>query len=69
MAHASRDFKTKKAFRAAVAEGERVFAFNPSGRFPDPVSKSTVIEGPWACHRWYAAVVVDEFSMVTKVTG
>lgn len=61
------NFKTKKAFKDAVAAGEKVSVFSP-GPFPATANGTETIEGPHypEPHKWYASVtVVDGY--VTKV--
>jgi hypothetical protein len=67
------NFKTKKAFKEAVAKGEEVRVYQPGGMFNPPEASPTytgkaVIEGPHypAPHTWYASVDLVE-GTVTKV--
>jgi len=55
------NFKTKKALKEAVANGEKVEAFSP-GPFPCPRNGSVTIEGPHypQPHKWYAACEVKD---------
>ena len=56
------NFRTKKALKAAVAEGVRVGVFSP-GPFADPSSDGEVsVEGPHSPepHRWYARVTLED---------
>jgi hypothetical protein len=65
--YASRNFKTKKAFKESVAKGERITLYAP-GLGQPAVNGRDSVEGPWypAPHTWYASVdVVD--GVVTKV--
>lgn len=62
------NFKTKKALKEAVANGETVTIFQP-GPFGgnEPKNKSSVaVEGPHApmAHTWYAQVTVREGKVV-----
>ena len=68
MAHTIPDFKTKKAFKEAVARGERV-TIDPSTFFfkAPPTNGKEVIEGPAAYHKWYAQVEIRD-GVVVKVT-
>jgi hypothetical protein len=61
------NFKSKKAFKEAVASGMRVEVFSP-GPFPAPSNGRTTIEGPHypEPHRWYASVEVQN-GLVVKV--
>lgn len=54
------NFKTKKAFREAVNNGEKVQVYSP-GPFPATADGKETIEGPHypEPHRWYASVVVE----------
>jgi hypothetical protein len=55
------NFKTKKAFKEAVAEGKMVAVFSP-GPFPAPQNGHATIEGPHypAAHTWYAQCLVKD---------
>ena len=65
--YADRNFKTKKAFKEAVAAGEEVRLFAPGIGTPRTDGPETV-EGPHypAPHTWYAQVVM-EGGLVKKV--
>lgn len=65
--YASTNFKTKKAFKEAVARGEKVTLFAPGLGSPNQNGKEYV-EGPHypAPHSWYAEVEVKG-GIVTKV--
>lgn len=65
--YASRNFKTKKALKEAVAKGERIRITSP-GPFPAPKNGSETVCGPWfpEPHRWYAQVEVVD-GVITKV--
>ena len=62
------DFKTKKAFKEAVAAGKEVRLYAPGLGTPVVNGRDTV-EGPHypAPHTWYASVVMHE-GVVVKVT-
>ena len=63
-------FKTKKALRMALADGQRVTIFEPGGWPIDPAKTRHSIEGPnFEMHRWYAVVQVDANGVVTKVVS
>ena len=64
--YVSPNFKTKKAFKEAVANGDQVTVFSP-GPFPAPSNGRTTIEGPHypQPHRWYATVEVKDGIVVT----
>ena len=68
MAYASTNFKTKKAFKEAVAGGQEVTLYNPSGMFPVKADGNETVEGPHypQPHTWYASVVVKG-GVVVKV--
>ena len=36
MAYTSKNFKTKKVLKEAIASGERITVYQPGGIFPDP---------------------------------
>ena len=61
------NFKTKKAFKEAVARGDQIPVFSP-GPFPAPTEGRTSIEGPHypQPHRWYASVIIKN-GLVVKV--
>lgn len=68
MAYVSPNYKTKKAFKEAVAAGRAHEPYSPSGMFKIPRNGRVVIEGPHypEPHRWYADCdVVD--GIITKV--
>jgi len=64
------NFKTKKAFKEAVAEGKDVTIFQ-SGPFGgnEPDNGTVTVEGPHApmAHTWYAQVTLRD-GKVVKVT-
>lgn len=55
--YTSENFKTKKALKEAIANGERISVFQP-GPFGEklPISGKVYLEGPHypAPHTWYA---------------
>lgn len=55
------NFKTKKAFKEAVAKGEQVTLFAPGMGTPKE-NGTEYVEGPHypEPHRWYAEVVVQD---------
>lgn len=69
MAYVEPNFKTKKAFKAAVAAGETVRVFSP-GPFGFKRDGRETIEGPHypQAHTWYAGVEVSD-GLVVKVTS
>jgi hypothetical protein len=66
--YASTNFKSKKAFKEAVAQGKQVTLFAPGLGSPNQNGTETVC-GPHypAPHTWYAKVTVKD-GVVTKVT-
>jgi hypothetical protein len=62
------NFKTKKEFKEAIKNGERVTAFQPGGMFPGTTNGRAAIEGPHfpQPHKWYASVVLEN-SVVVKI--
>jgi hypothetical protein len=67
MAYVDPDYRTKKAFKAAVVSGEKHYTYNPSGMFPTKTDGNTVVEGPHypKAHSWYASVVVRDGVVVS----
>jgi hypothetical protein len=68
VAYTTKDFKSKKAFKEAVAAGERVEVYAP-GMGSVPTNGTCSVEGPHypKPHTWYASVnIVD--GQVVKVT-
>jgi hypothetical protein len=68
MSYVDPNYKTKKAFKEAVAAGKVHRTYNPSGMFPTTQNGRDTVEGPHypEPHRWYAAVEVTD-GVVTKV--
>lgn len=68
MAYVNPNYKTKKEFKEAVANGKEHRPYNPSGLFPTPTEGFMVIEGPHypKPHKWYAEVEVRN-GIVVKV--
>jgi len=71
--YANKNFKTKKALKEAVANGEEVTIFQPGGMFNPPEANpyytgTAYLEGPHypASHSWYAQVELKD-GLVTKV--
>jgi len=62
MAYVNPNYKTKKAFKEAVAQGIKHYPYNPSGMFPQAQNGTDVIEGPHypQPHKWYASVVIKD---------
>ena len=56
------NFKTKKALKEAVAEGQSVHCHQPGGLFPSQTDGSIVLEGPHypKPHRWYASCIIRD---------
>jgi len=65
--YVSPNFKTKKALKEAVANGEKVEVFSP-GPFPAKENGEVSVEGPHypKPHTWYARVEVKD-GLVVKV--
>lgn len=67
MAHVSKNFQTKKAFKEAVKAGQAVYVQD------NPIFGSEVkagvayISGPWEYHKWYAQVKVNDEGQVVSV--
>ena len=68
MAYTTRNFKTKKALKDAVTNGEQISVYSP-GPFPCKTDGLEFVEGPHfpEPHRWYAKVVLVN-GYVTKVS-
>ncbi len=60
MAYVDPDYKTKKAFKEAVASGVQHRPYNPSGLFHPKENGHETVEGPHypKPHSWYAQVEV-----------
>lgn len=56
MAYTSRNFKTKKAIKEALAAGEKLTCYQPSGIGSVPSNGTVSLEGPHypEAHKWYA---------------
>ncbi len=65
--YTSQNFKTKKAFKEAVANGEKITLYAPGLGTPK-TDGTEFVEGPWypEPHRWYSQVTVTN-GVVTKV--
>lgn len=65
--YASKNFKTKKEFKEAVAKGEQITLYSPGLGTPK-VNGTEFVEGQWypKPHTWYAEVTVVN-GIVTKV--
>lgn len=66
--YTSRNFKTKKALKEAVANGEPVTLYNPGPFGQPPENGGATVEGPHypEPHRWYAQVEMKD-GFVVKV--
>lgn len=60
MAYVDPNFKTKKALKEAVLNGEHVMVFSP-GPFPVSQNGNVAVEGPHypEPHKWYAQCTVE----------
>jgi len=58
--YVSPNFKTKKALKEALSQGEEVKVFSP-GPFPCPQDGKVFVEGPHypAAHTWYGQAEVE----------
>lgn len=65
--YASKNFKTKKALKEAVANGESI-GYHQPGPFGgnEPTNGTIYLEGPWypEPHRWYAQAQVKDGKIV-----
>jgi len=68
--YTSKNVKTKKALKEAVANGEKIFVYQPNNMFNvTPPDNGTVsVEGPHypEPHKWYATVVIKD-NYIVKV--
>jgi hypothetical protein len=67
MAYTEVNYKTKKAFKEAVASGKHVYLWSP-GPWQPQQNGTESVEGPQypAPHSWYASVTVKD-GVVVKV--
>lgn len=60
--YTTRNFKSKKALKEAVAGGAQIGVYHPNNMFgtPDPTEGTVSVEGPHypEPHRWYARVTL-----------
>jgi len=68
-----RNFKSKKALKDAVAEGQRLTIYQPNDMFGNPkgdakYTGSATLEGPHypQPHKWYATATIEN-GFITKV--
>lgn len=70
--YADVNFKTKKALKDAIKNGEKVGIYKPNNIFNVQVmpNASYSVEGPWypEPHKWYASVTLDENCNIVKVS-
>ena len=65
--HTDINFKTKKALRLAVLNGDEVRVHQPGPFGPRVKDGPGAVEGPHEYHRWYAAVHVQDGIIVGPV--
>lgn len=68
MAYTHTNFKTKKALKEALANGERVTVYQPGPFGPNVTENGTVyLEGPHypEPHRWYANGVMKDGILIS----
>lgn len=60
--YTDRNFKTKKALKEAVANGDQVTVYQPGGLFPSQQNGKITLEGPHspAPHTWYAQATIKD---------
>lgn len=65
--YTTKNFKSKKALKDAVAAGEKIGLYNPSPFGSPPVNGYSTVEGPWApkAHTWYAEVTLKDGYIVS----
>lgn len=61
MAYTDRNFKSKAELKRAIAKGDSIGVFNPSGVFAVPSNGTVNIEGPHypAMHTWYGTATLS----------
>ena len=66
--YADHNFKTKKQFKEAVADGEKIRLYAPGLGKPKD-NGTEYVEGPWypKPHTWYASVKMEN-GVVVKVS-
>lgn len=64
--YTDRNFKTKKAMKLAVENGDKVTVYQPGGMFPSKQDGQVTIEGPHypEPHRWYSVVLIEDGAIV-----
>ncbi len=66
--YTTRNFKTKKDLKEAIANGQIVGVFNPGLGGTPPVNGEVSVEGPQGrAHTWYARVTLKD-GRIVKVT-
>jgi hypothetical protein len=67
--YTDKNFKTKKAFKEALAEGKKMRVYVPGGMFSAPLNGPVTVEGPHypEPHRWYAACVLKD-GIIIKIS-
>ena len=70
MAYTQLNYKTKKALKEAVKNGEKVEVYQPGLFGPLVPDGSAAVEGPHypEPHKWYASVEVKD-GIIVKVKG
>ena len=68
MAYTTKNFKTKKALKAALAEGQDIGVYQP-GFGTIPHNGTVTLEGPHypAAHTWYATATMKDGRLVKVV--
>ena len=65
MAYTSKNFKTKKALKEAVKNGEAIGVYSP-GPFPVPTNGPVTLEGPqFVPHTWYSTATLKDGIIVS----
>jgi hypothetical protein len=61
------NFKTKKALKQAIKDGEEITVSNPGPFGGPPTTGSACVEGPHypEPHRWYAEVKIEDGLVVS----
>lgn len=67
--YTTKNFKTKKSIKEAIANGEKITVFQPNKMTsaPDPTDGKVTLEGPHypAPHTWYAQGVLKDGFLVS----
>ena len=67
MAYTVQNFKTKKALKEALLDGQKIEVYQPGPFGPDVQDGTAFLEGPHypAPHSWYAQAIVRDGCVVS----